>query len=178
MEFSSSSFMKNSIKINSGGAPWSVKIPVGGVMTIGFDISKDSKNNGTSFGCLVATMDLKERSDFYATVTSYTNSETLAKEFAFGVLKAINVWKEKHVTLPRKIIIYRGGVGDGDLPYLRDTEMKQIDDRLKELYRENDVELNLAYIVVTKRVNTRIFEGENNPKPGTVIDNIITLKER
>lgn len=170
--------MKNLNHIHLGGAPWSVKIPMGGVMTIGFDVSKDSKNKSTSFGCLVATMDLKERCDFYATVTSYTNTETLAKEFAIGVLKAIEAWKEKHVTLPKKIIIYRGGVGDGDLPYLRDTEVKQIDDRLKELYRENDAELNLAYIVVSKRVNTRIFEGDNNPRPGTVVDNVITLNER
>lgn len=151
---------------------------MGGVMTIGFDVSKDSKNKGTSFGCMVATMDLKERCDFYATVTSYTNTETLAKEFTIGVLKAIEAWKEKYVTLPKKIIIYRGGVGDGDLPYLRDTEVKQIDDRLNDLYRENDAELNLAFIVVSKKVNTRIFEGENNPKPGTVVDNIITLNER
>lgn len=54
--------------IHSGGAPWSVRIPMAGIMTIGFDVSKDSQNKNMSFGCLVATMDLKESVDFFATV--------------------------------------------------------------------------------------------------------------
>lgn len=161
-----------------GGAPWSVKIPLGGVMTIGFDVSKDSQDKGTSYGCLVATMDLKVRADFFTTVASYSNTETLSKEFGIGVIKAINAYREKHDTLPKKIIIYRGGVGDGDIPYLRDVEVKQLDAKLQELYKNFDATPQLIFMIVSKKVNSRIFEGDMNPKPGTVVDDIITLKER
>jgi aubergine len=34
------------------------------------------------------------------------------------------------------------------------------------------------YIIVSKRINTRIFIGDKNPPPGTVADSEITLPER
>ena len=47
-----------------------------------------------------------------------------------------------------------------------------------------DVSYNpgLAYIIVSKRINTRFFEKSgqnyNNPPAGVVVDNTVTLKER
>lgn len=39
-----------------------------------------------------------------------------------------------------------------------------------------------SFIVVTKRINTRIFASEGgraaNPAPGTIVDDVITLPER
>lgn len=111
-------------------------------------------------------------------VASYSNTETLSKEFGIAVIKAINVFKEKHERLPGKIIIYRGGCGDGDLPYVSDVEVKQLEDKLKELYAQYDAKPELIFIVVSKKINTRIFEGDNNPKAGTVVDSLITMEER
>lgn len=88
-------------------------------MTIGFDVSKDSQNKNTSFGCLVATMDLKSDFSFFATVSTYSNSETLSNEFSMSVKKAIIAYRDKYNALPRKVIIYRGGVGDGDIGYVK-----------------------------------------------------------
>lgn len=161
-----------------GGAPWHVKIPMGGIMTVGFDVSKDSQNKTTSYGCLVATMDLRESADFFAFVASYSSTETLSKEFGIGIIKAATAFREKHGTLPKKIIIYRGGVGDGDLAYLRDQEVKQMEEKLKLLYGNAEQELELVFIVVTKKINARIFQGDMNPKPGTVVDDVITMNER
>lgn len=161
-----------------GGAPWTIRIPVGGVMTIGFDVSKDTQNKSLSFGCMVATMDLKESANFFAHVTSYSNTETLAKEFGIGVREAINAWLAKYQSLPRKIVIYRGGISDGELSYLVDVEVKLIESRLKEIYESQGADMRLAFIVVTKKVNARIFAGESNPEPGTVVDDVITLSER
>lgn len=179
MKFSLSSFIKIFNKIYSGGAPWTIRIPVRGVMTIGFDVSKDTQNKNLSFGCMVATMDLQESANFFTHCTSYSNTETLAKEFGIGVRKAIDAWQAKYAgSLPGKIVIYRGGISDGELSYLVDVEVKLIEGRLKEIYESQGAEMQLAFIVVTKKVNVRIFEGENNPEPGTVVDDVITMSER
>lgn len=58
--------------------------------------------------------------------------------------------------------------------------MNEIKKKLQEIYGE--AEVKMAFIIVSKRINTRIFvdrgrTGEN-PRPGTVIDDVVTLPER
>lgn len=161
-----------------GGAPWGTKIPLGGVMTIGFDVSKDSQNKNMSYGCLVATMDLKQDYSFFATVTTYDSAEKLSNEFSLCVRKALIAYRDKYSTLPKKIVIYRGGVGDGDIKYVKDTEVKNLEMRLKGMYEKAEQPLEMAFMIVTKKINARIFEGDRNPNCGTVVDNTITLDER
>lgn len=85
-------------------------------------------------------------------------------------------FREKYNELPRKIIIYRGGVGDGDIPYVKDMEVKNLEHKLKDVYGDRQPEL--AFMIVTKKINARIFEGDKNPDCGTVADDVITLAER
>lgn len=147
-------------------------------MTIGFDVSKDSQNKNMSYGCLVATMDLKSDFSFFTTVSTYSSSEKLSNEFSLSVRKAIVTFREKHGALPRKVIIYRGGVGDGDIPYVKDTEVKNLEQNLKRMYDDAEQKLEMAFMIVTKKINARIFDGERNPVCGTVVDDVITLAER
>lgn len=149
-----------------------------GVMTIGFDVGKDSQNKNISYGCLVASMDLKADFSFYASVCTYANSETLSNEFSLGIRKALNAYREKYQSLPRKIIIYRGGVGDGDIPYVKDMEVKNLEQNLKSMYESAEQPLEMAFMIVTKKINARIFDGDRNPACGTVVDDVITLAER
>lgn len=37
-----------------------------------------------------------------------------------------------------------------------------------------DQKLRLAFIVVSKKINTRLFIGDRNPIPGTIVDDVIT----
>lgn len=161
-----------------GGAPWGTKIPLGGVMTIGFDVSKDSQNKNQSYGCLVATMDLKQDFSFFTTVATYNSSEKLSNEFSLCVRKAIIAYREKYNCLPKKIVIYRGGVGDGDIKYVRDVEVANLEQKLKGMYEKAEQPLEMAFMIVTKKINARIFEGDRNPNCGTVVDSGITLDER
>ncbi|VEN34368.1 unnamed protein product [Callosobruchus maculatus] len=39
-------------------------------------------------------------------------------------------------------------------------------------------DLRMAFVVVSKRINTRIFGDKGNPPPGTVVDDVVTLPER
>lgn len=95
-----------------------------------------------------------------------------------SVRKAILAFREKHGALPRKVIIYRGGVGDGDIPYVKDTEVKNLEQNLKKMYDDAEQKLEMAFMIVTKKINARIFDGERNPVCGTVVDDVITLAER
>lgn len=145
-------------------------------MTIGFEISKDAKDKSISFGCLVATMDLKQDVEFFTHVSSVRGSDKISTEFSLGVMQAVREWKQKYSSLPSRLIIYRGGVGDGDLDYLENIEVASLKETLSQVYK--DGELQLCYMVVTKKINTRIFEGDRNPQPGTVVDDVIKLDGR
>jgi aubergine-like protein len=55
-----------------------------------------------------------------------------------------------------------------------------IKNKLDEIYKAAaaDGNVKFCYIVVNKRINTRIFNNGNNPGSGTVVDDVITLPER
>lgn len=161
------------------GAPWlPAVIPMRGVMTIGFDVAKDSATKGRMYGCLVATMDLKQAANFYSAVSTYSDSETLSTQFGLNVVNALHAFDKQHGTLPSRIVIYRGGVGEGDITYVRDVEVKTIERQVQSAYDQRGMKLQMAFIVVTKKINTRIFAPRGNPGPGTVVDDVITLPER
>lgn len=81
-------------------------------------------------------------------------------------------------------MFFRDGVGEGQMKYVAEHEVEEIKKKLHEIYQKSDGYLNedkqvqFSFIVVTKRINTRIFFGRQNPEPGTCVDDIITLPER
>uniref|UniRef100_A0A672UWR8 Piwi-like protein 1 n=1 Tax=Strigops habroptila TaxID=2489341 RepID=A0A672UWR8_STRHB len=81
--------------------------------------------------------------------------------------------------LPSRIIVYRDGVGDGQLYTLVNYEVPQFLDCLKSVGK--DYNPRLTVIVVKKRVNTRFFAESvgslKNPPPGTVVDVEVTRPE-
>lgn len=126
-------------------------------------------------------MDLKESPRFFSAVSQIEGADC-TNELVMNVIKALNEYEKNHHQLPSCIFLYRGGVSDGELAYVRDIELAQLNNALATRYR--DAPPKLAYIVVTKRVNTRFWQrsgnGNNvsNPEPGTVIDSTVTLRER
>ncbi len=100
--------------------------------------------------------------------------------------------------LPSKVFLYRDGVGEGQIPVVFNLEVQQVLHTLKEaaihydqcvylccynflfLFRPVPV---LTFIIVNKSINHRFYleEGRGNyinPKPGTVVDTIVTRQER
>lgn len=64
---------KVAIQMNAkmGGRPWMIKLPIKGLMTVGFDVSIHPRDKSRSIGALVATMDLKKTGAFYSITTVY-----------------------------------------------------------------------------------------------------------
>ena len=48
---------------------------------------------------------------------------------------ALKLWSEQNSSPPRSIIVYRDGVGDGQLQALIDQEVKQMESYLENSYR-------------------------------------------
>lgn len=125
-------------------------------------------------------MDLKERVKFYSAVSAHKNGEEMSNNIALQMVKALRCYRELNGTLPKKICIYRDGVGDGQIEYVHQTEVKMILEKLVHVYSDCNSELpGMAFIIVSKRINTRIFQARGtNPMPGTIVDNTVTLPER
>lgn len=173
---------KVAIQLNCklGYAPWTIELPLSGLMTIGFDVCHDSTNKANSYGALVATMDLKVCGNYFSAVSAHRNGEELSNEMALNVTKALKEFRKIHASLPQKIVIYRDGVGEGQLQFVLEHEVAQIKEKLEFIYRSAGVTkgYNMAFIIVNKRINTRFFNRRQNPAPGTVIDDVVTSPER
>uniref|UniRef100_A0A0K8TM02 Piwib n=1 Tax=Tabanus bromius TaxID=304241 RepID=A0A0K8TM02_TABBR len=173
---------KVAIQINCklGAAAWMIDLPLSGLMTIGYDIAKSSKDKSKSFGALVATMDMKSAARYYSSVSSHRNGEELSNELTISVTKALKEFRNLHGKLPNRILFYRDGVGDGQIQHVLEHEVNILKNKLKAIYKSENVEAGprFAFVIVSKKINTRLFSRGRNPNAGTVVDDVVTLPER
>jgi len=163
-----------------GGQLWAVKIPLKGVMVIGFDTYHDSMKKGQSVGALVASYN-KELSQFFSTAEFHDTYEAqeLSTKIASMTVQALECYKKHNDgALPLKIFYYRDGVGDGQIPFVHSKEVQE----MKKAINMMNSDTKLTVIITSKRINTRFMESRNNmivnPNSGTVIDDVVTLPER
>lgn len=176
---------KIAIQMNTklGGMPWMIRLPVNGLMTVGFDVSIHPRDKSRSVGAMVATMDLKKTGVFFSVTSEHRDGNDMNNHLAANMNKALMIYKETCGALPDRILFYRDGVGEGQIQYIHKQEIEPLMGKLQRLYSEESSSPKLAYIVVNKRTNTRMFKRPKtgagiNPKPGTVVDRVITLPER
>ncbi|XP_076233645.1 aubergine isoform X2 [Calliopsis andreniformis] len=155
-----------------GGAPWSVELPPVNLMVVGFDVCHDTNDKGRDFGAMVASLD-RSLTRYFSAVSSHSTGEELSNEFSMNMVKAVQTFKRVNNILPSHIVIYRDGVGEGQLPYVFEHEVEQVKQKLCEVYGDPKT-VKLSFIVVTKRINTRFFHNGNNPPPGTIVDDVVT----
>ncbi|XP_010347563.1 piwi-like protein 3 [Saimiri boliviensis] len=159
-----------------GGALWKVETNVQRTMFIGIDCFHDIVNRQKSIAGFVASTNT-ELTKWYSECVIQDTGEELVKELRTCLKAALDVWCENESSMPRSIIVYRDGVGDGQLQALLDREARQMSTYLQAISNN----FTLAFIVVKKRINTRFFLKRGsyfeNPRPGTVIDLELTRSE-
>ncbi|XP_037931598.1 protein aubergine-like [Teleopsis dalmanni] len=161
------------------GIPWMIDMPNLGIMTCGFDVCHSTKNKNNSYGAFVSTMDIRKSSRYYSSVQEHVKGQELSNYLTLSVANSLRAYLEEHQCLPERIVFYRDGVGDGQLHQVVNHEVKALVNRLDEIYSsKGSAPPRFAFIVVSKRINTRYFLKGRNPPPGTVVDDIITLPER
>ncbi|XP_062140535.1 protein aubergine-like [Drosophila sulfurigaster albostrigata] len=147
-----------------------------------YSVCHSSKNKNKSYSTFVATMNMKSSTRYFSSVTEHMKGQELSNQILMNMTCALKAYREHHGSLPDRILFFRDGEGDGQLNQVFNIEVKFLKTRLDEIYKSagRDKGCNLAFIVVTKRINIRYFVNKRNPEPGTIVevDDVITLPER
>lgn len=98
-------------------------------------------------------------------------------------MTSINSFQNRNAFYPESIIVYRDGVGDGQLATVKSYEIPQLKEAFKQI--GNDYSPKLTFVVVQKRINHKLFQlipGKAaaasliNPPPGAVLDHTVTSR--
>ncbi|KAK4314293.1 hypothetical protein Pmani_014444 [Petrolisthes manimaculis] len=171
---------KVALQINCklGGEPWNVAIPIKNAMVIGYDTYHDKGTKGASVGAVVSSLN-QQWTKYLSQAARHNNQEELTDNFTLGVRNALQYYQQENGTQPNMVIVYRDGVGDGQIDYVREHEITAIKRCFSEVLEKPP---KFAFVIVSKRINTRLFidnhGNPDNPPPGTVVDDVITLPER
>jgi len=156
--------------VKLGKRPW--KLPFNditkGTMVFGLDVCHTTSIHKSVVG-IVATLD-----DTFGTFLSDFIVQDRGKEIV-GDLKpfvkeAFEAYKKHNHAYPKNILFLRDGVGDGQLMYVNDVEMTAIHDAVKAISPNT----RMTFVVVKKRIRTRLYNRGRNPEPGTLVDSVIT----
>uniref|UniRef100_A0A914VYH8 Uncharacterized protein n=1 Tax=Plectus sambesii TaxID=2011161 RepID=A0A914VYH8_9BILA len=169
-----------------GGSLWRVSIP--DAMIVGYDLYHDSTLRGKTVGAAVSSLDT-DYTQWYSQCELHGNPTELGENLGKFIEEALKQRYDRcNNTLPGRIIIYRDGCGDGQIPFVKQHEVRLVRDAIRavgKLLAHPDYNPGLAFVIVTKRVNIRYFKQPNhpggellNPVPGTVVDSVITRPER
>lgn len=99
-----------------GAIPWLVKIPVKGLMTVGFDVSIHPEDRSRSIGAMVAMMDIRTGA-FFSKTSSHRDGNEMNSKLAEHMRMALAHYKEICGALPEKIVFYRDGVSEGQVEF-------------------------------------------------------------
>lgn len=147
---------KIALQINCklGGSLWSVRIPFVHVMICGVDTYHDPAHKADSVAALVASLNGTYTAWFSRAILQ-RKKEELSNGLCTALVGALTAYREHNERLPEKVILFRDGVGDGQLPMCRDYEVPQMEAAFAEL--EPGYRPTLTFVVVQKRINTRVF---------------------
>merc|ERR1719154_569998 len=172
---------KVAIQMNAklGGEPWAVKIPMKNTMVIGYDTYHDTLKKGVSVGAVVASLN-STMTKYLSVANLHSNpQQELNDNMCPAITKALRKYHELNKEFPARIIVYRDGVGDGQIQYVLEHEIKAIQSCMAKAGLPDD-QVKLTYIIVNKKINPKFISSPSpaNPLCGTVIDDVVTLPER
>lgn len=166
------------MNVKLGGEAWAVNIPLKKTMIIGIDTYHDSSRRGRSIGGFVSSYN-NNFSKWHSQPLFHNSGDEFLNALSPATKLAIENYKRRNDgAVPSQIFIYRDGVGDGQIDFVKNFEIPQISDALKSY----GAGIKLTVIIVTKRINARFFKSDRgqlrNPEPGTVIDDTVTKYNR
>ena len=158
---------------------WKVQIPKGinenghQTMIVGADVFHKSMHESVT--SVVSSYDKDFCSYYSQTSTQRRKGDDTLYDIAEKVKNAARRYQKANSFAPSNIIVYRDGVGQGQIESVREKELKSL---IKGLEQEfNGKTPSLAYIIVTKRLSDRFFvetrNGLENPSGGLIVDQTV-----
>jgi len=158
------------INCKVGGQLWGIKIPLQKSMVVGIDVCHDTVKGTQSVAGFCASID-PHFTKYFNRVTFQRSGQEISNSLQKCFYESLECFKAINNSLPDRIIIYRDGVGDGQLDAVVHIEVPHLLEAFSKFENYNP---KLAVIVVKKRIHMRFFapfQGKlGNPLPGTVID--------
>ena len=138
-----------------GGTLWSIKIPLQKVMICGIDTYHEANHKANSVAGFIASIN-GSFTRWYSKAIIQTKKEEIGSGLAASLGLALTAYYTYNNFYPERIIVYRDGVGDGQLRYIEEFEIPQMKSGCKHVAA--DYAPPLTYIVVQKRINTKFFQ--------------------
>ncbi|XP_048200047.1 piwi-like protein 4 isoform X3 [Perognathus longimembris pacificus] len=159
-----------------GGELWAVEIPLKSLMVVGIDICKDALSKEVVVVGFVASVNPRITRWFSRCILQKTTTD-MADYLKVFMTGALEKWFKHNHDLPARIIVYRDGVGDGQLKAVLEYEVPQLLSSIKD----SSSSTRLSVLVVRKRSMPRFFTEVShtlqNPPLGTVVDTEATRPE-
>lgn len=162
------------INCKLGGELWAVKIPLKNVMAIGIDVYHSPTGSGKRLSTVGFVSSLSSTFTKWYTTTTLQNPGEIVTNIKMLVIKAIEKYIENCGTAPENIVVFRDGVGLGQLNSVRTIELNSFFEAFKAY--DSNYKPQFTFLVIVKRNNTKLYSDDTltNPKPGTVVDNMVT----
>eukprot|EP00300_Choanocystis_sp_HF-7_P041984 c8759_g1_i2.p1 GENE.c8759_g1_i2~~c8759_g1_i2.p1 ORF type:complete len:770 (+),score=206.00 c8759_g1_i2:29-2311(+) len=155
------------IQSKIGGDLWRVDVPLNKTMIIGIDVYHDSARKGESVLAFCSTWNATF-TQYYTQCIWHKPGQEISSQLMACMKQSIAAYyKQNQGVLPERIIVYRDGVGQGQLDAVINFEIPQMRQAFGDSYNPR-----LAVIVVQKRISTRFFHPQThaNMPPGLVVD--------
>lgn len=150
------------------------------VMFIGADVNHPSsslKSTSPSIAAVVATVNWPFLNRYAARVSPQGYRKEKIMNFGSMCLDLINTYAQINSIRPKKIVVFRDGVSEGEFDMVLNEELVD----LKRKVYEESYQPTVTYVVAQKRHQTRLFvknEADGvgphwNVPPGTVVDTAV-----
>lgn len=166
----------------AGGVPWAVDgLPFMDqpTMVCGLDVFHSTALGKKSVLALTASQNQSATTYWSTSVIQDEIGQEGSNTLQTGMNSALEAFKRNNGAYPSRVIFYRDGVGEGQIQGICIPETEQIKQAFSNLGIADSCKL--MYINCCKRVNTRIFAGNEsrfqNPMAGTVIDATVTDRD-
>jgi len=190
-----------------GGELWACQSPVKNMMVVGIDVYH-AKGDKSVAGVVASLNDYCTR--FHSEVAVHSKNQELVDGLPIIFVSALNKYNEANGKYPDQIVVFRDGVADGQMEATKKNEAgafkrmfeqvgkarfdtPEAEARAAEEVKKFDAAVPSGYdpgfnfIVVQKRINTRIFtlQGDpkaaagmkvDNPEAGIVVDHTVTRR--
>ncbi|KAL5116399.1 hypothetical protein ACEQ8H_005747 [Pleosporales sp. CAS-2024a] len=152
---------------------------------IGIDVthpSPGSSETAPSIAGVVASVD-SLFSQYPASMRAQKGRQEMVEDLDEMIVERLKLWQERNQNrLPKKVIVYRDGVSEGQYPVVMETEFPGFKKAFDRLYGAESKHPKISLVLVGKRHHTRFYptreedtDGKTgNPQPGTVVDRGVT----